>query len=121
MRALACKQRGIGLFGFIGVAVGIIFVAILGMKMGPAYIHSAQIAQIFRTIAGDPAMRDAPINEIRGAYDKRANINYISDITADDIEVHKDGGELSLSAQYFVKIHLVGNVTLLLEFNPSSS
>ncbi|ADE11518.1 DUF4845 domain-containing protein [Sideroxydans lithotrophicus] len=121
MKATMFKQRGLGFFGMVLVAAGIIFVAILGMKLVPPYIHSAQIAQIFRTMASDPSMQDASIKEIKASYDKRANIDYITDITSDDIDIIKAGGRLSISASYSVKIPLAGNITLLLEFNPSSS
>jgi hypothetical protein len=84
-------------------------------------MHSAQIAQILKSIARDPAMLTASTKEIKDAYYKRANINYITDITADDIEIIKENGALSLSTSYTVKIPVAGNMTLLLEFNPSSS
>jgi Domain of unknown function (DUF4845) len=121
MKATACRQRGIGFVGFIMIAAGLIFVAILGMKLVPAYVHSAQIAQIFKTIAHDPSMQGASINEIKDSYRKRANINYITDVTAEDIEISKGDGQLNLSTSYSVKIPIAGNITLLLEFNPSSS
>lgn len=121
MRTAACRQRGIGLVGMILIAAGLIFVTILGIKLVPAYIHNAQIAQIFRAIAHDPAMQGATISEIKQSYSKRANINYITDISADDIEISKDDGRLSLSASYSVRIPVAGNIVLLIEFNPSSS
>jgi len=115
------KQRGMGIMGFIMLAVGIVLVAILGMKMVPPYIHSAQITQIFKAIASDPVMQGASIKDIKESYVKRANVNYITDITADDIEIAKGDGQLSLSASYSIRIPLVANITLLLDFNPSSS
>ncbi len=121
MKAWSHKQRGISFFGFIGIAAGLIFVAILGMKMIPPYIHSAQIASIFKTIASDPAMQTGSIREIKESYSKRASINYITDITAEDIDISKDGGVLSLSTSYSVKIPVGGNVSLVIDFNPSSS
>lgn len=114
------KQHGMGMMGFIMVAAGIVFVAILGMKLVPPYIHSAQVAQIFKAIASDPAMQSATVKEIKESYIKRANIDYITDITSEDIEIAKDGNQLSISASYAVRIPLVANITLLLEFNPSS-
>lgn len=119
--ALAERQRGVSIVGLVLIAAGVIFVAILGLKLVPAYIHNSQVAQIFKTIAGDPEMQNATIAEIKASYGKRADINYISDITADDLEIVKEEGKLSISASYSVKIPLAGNVTLLLEFNPSSS
>ncbi len=121
MKSLKYKQRGMSLSGLIMLAVALIIVAILGMKLIPAYIHSAQISQIFREIVADPAMRGAPVNEIEASYRKRAMIDEIHDLKTEDITIEQEGGSLSLSANYSVKIPLAGNVTLLLEFNPSSS
>ncbi len=121
MKAGIHNQRGMGFFGFIFVAVGLIFVAILGMKLVPPYVHNAQVASIFKTIATDPAMQTGTSKDIKESYTKRASINYITDITAEDIEISKDGAVLSLSAHYTVKIPVAGNISLMLEFNPSSS
>ena len=118
---MAGRQRGIGFVGFILIAAGLVFAAIIGMKLVPPYMHSAQIAEIFKEIVRDPMMQGATINEVKQSYSKRANINYINDITAEDIEIDKINGRLSLSANYSVKIPIAGNITLLLEFNPSSS
>lgn len=114
------KQRGISFFGFIWIAAGLVFVAILGMKMVPAYVHSAQIGSILKTIAADPAMQTGTIIEIKESYRKRASVNYITDITAEDLEISKDNNILTLSAEYAVRIPVAGNITLLLEFHPSS-
>jgi hypothetical protein len=122
MKTFASRQRGISFIGLILSATGLILVAVLGMKLVPAYIHSAQVAQIFKTIASDPGMRGASIKDIKASYSKRADINYITDIKEDDIDITKEeDGRLTISASYTVKIPIVGNITLLLDFNPSSS
>lgn len=120
MRTFRNKQLGITFSGFIMAAFALIIVAILGMKLVPAYIHSTQISSIFQAVASDPAMQSASIKEIKESYQKRAYINAITDLSPDDIEIVKEGATLSLSANYAVKIPLVANITLLLEFNPSS-
>ena len=121
MKATAGRQRGIGFVGFIMIAAGVVFAAIAGMKLVPPYMHSAQIAEIFKSIATDPLMRGATITDVKESYSKRANINYITDITAEDIDIDKVNGQWVLSASYSVKVPVAGNITLLLEFNPSSS
>ena len=121
MKAFADRQHGISFVGMIFVAAGVILVAIFGIKLVPSYVHSAEIAGIFKSIANDPEMQGASIKDIKDSYRKRADINFITDITADDIEINKDEGQLKISASYSVKIPLAGNITLLLEFNPSSS
>jgi hypothetical protein len=115
------KQRGIGMMGLVLIIAGILFAAILAMKLIPAYMHNAQIARIFNTIVNDPEMQSATVKDVRASYAKRAMMDYITDITADDIEVSKEGGSLSLSASYVVKIPVAGNASLVLEFNPSSA
>lgn len=122
MKAFAYRQRGIGFVGFIMIAAGVVFAAVAGMKLVPPYLHSVQIAEILKQIANDPEMRNASISDIKNSYAKRASINYITDITAEDLEIDKAAnGQLSLSASYSVKVPVAGNITLLLEFNPSSS
>jgi len=121
MKSLKSSQQGVSLTGLIMVAFVLIFVAILGMKLVPAYLHSQQISQIFKDISRDSMMLNAPAKDIKESFSKRANINYITDMSPEDIDINKEDGKLILSANYFVKIPLVANITLLLEFNPSSS
>jgi hypothetical protein len=121
MKSLAKDQRGIGFSGFIVIAMGVVFVAIMGMKLIPTYIKSAQLNAIFKEIARDPAMQNAPIKDIQISFYRRAEINNIRDVSTQDLEISKDNGQLTISTSYTVRIPLAGNATLLLEFNPSSS
>lgn len=114
------KQYGLTLSGFIFGAFILVLVGITGLKMIPAYMQSATIKNLFVTIANDPEMQGASLRDIKMSYSKRASIEDIRAITADDIEISKDGGQLTLNASYNVKIPLVANVSLYLEFNPSS-
>ncbi len=115
-------QRGMSFSGFIMTAFAVVFIALIGLKLIPAYMHSAEISQIFREIASDPALRTASIQEVETSYLKRASINDIKDLKVADIEITRDAnGGIYLSAEYEMRIKLVGNITLLLEFKPSSS
>ncbi|MDP2804469.1 MAG: DUF4845 domain-containing protein [Gallionellaceae bacterium] len=121
MKAQNFKQRGIGMASLIMIIAAVLFVFILAMKLIPAYLHNIQIQKIFKTVVADPEMQSAAIKDIRASYDKRASMDYITDITSADIEVSKDGANLTLSASYTVKVPVAGNVSLVLEFNPSSA
>ena len=121
MKVMANKQRGFSFSGFLMIAIVLIFAAIGGMKLIPAYMQDARIKSIFDTIVHDPAMRDASVKDIRESFSKRAMMDNISVIQPGDIEIDKNGGGISLSASYSVKIPLAGNASLVLEFNPSSS
>ncbi len=108
------------MLGFIVLAALGIFAAILGMKLIPPYMHNAQIESIFKSIAADPAMQSGSVKDIKESFSKRASINYITDISAEDIDIGKNGAAISLSANYTVKIPVAGNISLVIDFNPSS-
>jgi hypothetical protein len=119
--AMPAAQRGLSFSGFLFGAVILILVSITGLKLVPAYIQNATITNLFTVIANDPDMQNATIRDIKASFDKRASIEDIKAITADDIEIVKEDGRLVLSASYSVKVPLVANVSLFLDFNPTSA
>ena len=119
--AMPVQQRGITFGGFIFGAFLLVLVSIFGLKLIPAYMQDAQIKNVFNAIAHDPEMQKATPRDIRASFDKRSSIDNIKAIKSEDIEIATDQGRLVLSASYFVKIPLVGNVSLYLEFNPTSA
>ena len=121
MKATANRQRGVSIEGTLVVIVLLIVVGVGAMKVLPSYMENGTIQKIFDTIRSDPEMQGASAKIIRESFDKRAMMNNIHVVSSNDIEVSKDAGGLSLSVSYTVKIPLVSNASLLLEFNPSSS
>ncbi len=121
MNSIKSNQRGMSYFDFLLIAAVLVAVVIFGMRLIPAYINNADIQHIFNDVAHDPAMKNASVGEIKMSYNRRASVEGLTGITADDIDINTDNSTLSLSAKYTVKIPLVGNATLLLDFNPSSS
>jgi uncharacterized protein DUF4845 len=121
MKAMAEQQRGLTFANLLLGAFLIVFLAIGGMKVVPAYVEDRTIQGILDTVAHDPDMQDATPADIRQSFGKRALINNITEITPEDIIISKMPTGLVLSVSYKVKIALVGNASLLLEFNTSSS
>lgn len=119
--AMPKQQRGLSFSGFIFGAVLLVFLAILGLRLVPAYMQAAEIKNIFVTIAHDPDMQKASIHDIKASFDKRASIDAITAIHSDDIDISTgDDGRPLLSASYSVKVPLVANISLIIEFDPSS-
>jgi len=121
MMKAAKQQQGLSMSGFLVTAIILIFVAVLAMKMVPAYMQDGEIKHVFDAVASDPDMANASIRDIQIAYAKRAGVQDINAIKVDDVVIDKSQGRLTLSASYQVKIPLVANVSLLLDFNPSSA
>lgn len=122
MKATTAKrQNGMTFANFLLVAILLIFLAIGGMKVVPAYMEDRTIRSILDTIAHDPDMQDASLADIRNSFDKRAMINNINEVSSSDIVIQKTPVGLVLSVKYSAKIGLVGNASLLLEFDTSSA
>jgi hypothetical protein len=120
--ATARQQRGLTFTGFLLVAILVVFGAIMGMRVIPAYVENREIQHILDTLAHDPDLQDATPDDIRNSWDKRAMVNNITVVSAKDLNVAKlPNGALSLNVKYNVKIGLGGNASLLLEFDTSST
>jgi hypothetical protein len=118
--SMPIQQRGMTLGGFIAVAFVFVIVSITLLKLVPAYVQNAQINSIFRDIAHDPDMQKATPRDIEKSFDRRASVDAITAITSADIDISMAGDTPVLSASYPVKVPLVGNISLYIEFNPSS-
>ncbi|OFZ66709.1 MAG: DUF4845 domain-containing protein [Betaproteobacteria bacterium RBG_16_56_24] len=114
------QQRGITFGGFLVGVFLLVIVSIFGLQLIPAYMQDAQIKKAFTTIAHDPEMQKATPREIKNSFEKRASIDNIKAIKSEDIEINMDLGRPVLSASYFVKVPLAGNISLYLDFNPAS-
>jgi len=121
MGTVTIKQRGVSISGFLTVVAVLVFLAISGMKLIPAYIQDKTIRSKFYEVAHDPDLQNSPANVIRSAFSKRVTVTDITALKTEDIEVTKDASGIILSASYTVKIPIFGNASLLLEFNPSSA
>lgn len=114
------RQRGMSMPGFIFTAMLLVLASIFGMKLIPSYMQYAAINNVFAAIAADPDMQKAPARDIRASFSKRASIDDIKAIKAEDIDVVSDGGKPVLTAAYAVKIPLVANISLIIDFSCSS-
>lgn len=113
------QQRGVTLTGLLGAAFVIAIVALLGMKVVPEYMeHRTIVSAIKKVAAGADA--GTSVAQVRAAFDRQANVDYISAITGADLEVTKEAGAIVVSFAYEKRIPLFANVSLLLDFTGSS-
>lgn len=115
------KQRGIGLTGLIVGVVVLVMGALLGFKLFTPYTEYFTIQKTFKSLTQNPALRSGNRTEILSAYRRYTQIDSITAIGEDDIEVTKDGNTFVLSASYSVKVPLVANLSLVIDFAPSSA
>ncbi|HBU30315.1 MAG: DUF4845 domain-containing protein [Thiobacillus sp. GWE1_62_9] len=119
-RNLKSKQRGLSMFGFLFVAIVLVFVAMLAMKLVPAYVEFFSVKKILATMGQEPELRSKSNAEIRSDFSKRANVGYVTVVKPEDLSIDRSGGAPVVSAEYEFRTTLVGNVSLVVDFSASS-
>ena len=114
------KQRGVGFLGMLLILIAIVFLAIVGMKIVPAYIEYFTIKKAVAGIVQSGELRGASVADVRKAFDRRATIDDITAVTPADLEVTKDGSEVVIAFAYQKKVPLFANISVLIDFAGTS-
>ena len=114
------RQRGVTFIGMMFIAGLIVFAAIIGLKLVPAYIEYATVVNHLRELARSPDARGASPREIQTLFNKRAQIDAITAVRGEDVEIEKEGDQIVLTANYSTKVKLFGNLSACIDFAASS-
>jgi hypothetical protein len=113
------RQRGLTMIGFLFVAVVVLIAALLSFRVIPAYIEYFSVQKALEGALNDS--KDLTKSDIRKLVDRRIGADYIDSVNSNDIEVTKSGNVITASVSWQNKLHLVGNASLLLEFDAAAS
>jgi hypothetical protein len=109
------RQKGLTfislVFGFIATIV------LLALKIGPIYLDHSKVVSALAEIEKTPDIEEQSQAQIRDSLNKRFNMNYVYDVTQDDITITKQSDYLKVAIAYEVVKPLVGNLSALVEFN----
>ena len=116
---IPARQRGLSMWGFLFVTAVFLVVALISFRVIPAYIEYFSVQKALEGALNDT--KDLSRVDIRRNVDRRLGAEYIDSIRATDIEVTKSGNVTTASASWQNKLHLIGNASILLEFEASAS
>ena len=114
------QQRGLSMIGFLFVATVVVISVMLGFRVAPSYIEYYSVTKALQDALYDAKNIDSPA-EIRSAFQKRADAGYIESVTGKDVDVVKDKNAVTASASWTRKLPLVGNASLLLDFEATAT
>ncbi len=115
------KQKGITFVGMLLVAGMLFFVALIGMKIVPAYIEFFSVKKVITAMSNDSEVQNMSVKEVRNSFDKRAVIDNITAVKGEDLEISKEDGSTVVIAQYAVKTPLFGNLSACMDFTATTS
>lgn len=105
-------EAGVSLSGLIVVLVVLGALALLAIKVTPAYLE-------YRAIKGAIVQAKAAggtVREIQQAFDRNADINSVTAIKGSDLSISRENGTTEVGFAYEKRIPLAGNASLLLDF-----
>lgn len=118
--SLPSRQRGLSMFGFLFTAVVLVAIAMLAMKLVPAYVEYFSVKKILATMGQSDDLRSMGNAGIRSDFSKRANVGYVTAVKPEDLSIDRSSGVPVIRADYEYRTRLVGNVSLVVDFSASS-
>ena len=111
------RQQGLTFISLVFILGLIAFFVLLGLKIGPIYLDHSKVVNALAEIEKTPNIEEMTEAEIRDSLNKRFNINYVYDVTQDDITITKYQDYLRVAIEYEVVKKIAGNLSVLVEFN----
>jgi Domain of unknown function (DUF4845) len=109
--------QGYTLISLIFILGILAFFLLLVFKVGPIYLDHSKVVNALAAIEKTTDIETLSEAEIRTSLDKRFNMNYVSDIKAQEVKLTKRGGYLKVEANYEVVEKIMGNLSVLVEFD----
>ena len=114
-KTIDSKQQGMTFIGLVLVIAVIVFLAVLVMKVTPAYLEYMSVKKAIKNVVKTADMNNK--KDVASAFDKSASIDNVKVVSGKDLVL--SGGEVSV--EYQVIIPIVSNASVLLDFNATSA
>jgi hypothetical protein len=111
------RQQGLTLISITLILGLIAFFTLLVLKIAPIYIDHGKVVSALAALKESTDVEKKGEYEVRDSLNKRFTMNYVYDVTKDDIKVIKHGNYLKVQIEYETVVKLFGNLSVLAEFN----
>lgn len=113
------NERGLSMTGFLFTTIVVIVVALVAFRVGPSYIEYFTVQK-----ALDQTMQEVQnptVAEIRRSMDRRLSAEYVDAVQAGDVLVGREGNTIVATVSWQRILHMIGNASILLEFEVRST
>ncbi len=87
------------------------------LKVTPIYMDHNKVANALEGLKEMPGLEKKSKYAIKSSLEKRFNMNFVYDVTPEDITIVKRGNYLRVDIEYEVVEDLVGDLSLLAQFH----
>ncbi len=117
MIASSKHQQGLTFISLVFILGLIAFFVLLGLKIGPIYLNHSKVVSTLSELKRTPDIEYQSESEIRNSLSKRFNINYVNDVTQENITITRNENYLKIVIEYEVVKNIAGNLSVLITFN----
>jgi len=113
------NERGLSMIGFLFTTAVVIIFALVAFRVGPSYIEYFTVQK-----ALDQTMLDVQTptaSEIRRSMDRRLSADYVDSVSAGEVAVGREGNAIVATLSWQKILHMIGNASILLEFEARAS
>jgi len=96
------------------------FSVFTAIKLMPVYMEDFYVGSALESLQSDPEEFRGALS-LRDAVIKRLDINNVTRVGRDDISIIREGQRYVIEITYEVVVPFMGNISLLLDFNHSTS
>ena len=108
-------ESGVSLSGLIVVLVVLGALALVAIKVTPAFLEYRAAKNAIVKAKADSG--SGSVREIQQAFDRNAGVNDVSSISGRDLVITRDGGSTEISFAYEKKVPLTGSISLIFNFD----
>jgi hypothetical protein len=118
---LPVRHRGLTIMGFLLVAAVVVIFAMVGFRVIPSYIEYQSVRKALDdTMRGGSADPNNPA-AFRKELERRLQTSYVEDIKASDVILQRSGTQVTAELAWERRLHMFGNMYILLEFEATSA
>ncbi len=117
MKSSPKSQQGLTLLSIAFILFLIGFFVLLTLKIVPIYLDHNKVKNAMAALEKDPAFPTMSEYDIKNSLGKRFNLNFVYDVTPDDVKVSKSGTHTKVEIEYETVVKLAYNLSILAEFH----
>ena len=105
--------------GFLFTTVVVIIFALIAFRVGPSYIEYFTVQKALDQTLLE--VQNPTISEIKRSMDRRLSADYVDSVNAGEVIVGREGNLIVATLSWQKILHMVGNASILLEFEVRST
>lgn len=112
------RQRGMTFLGILVIIIVVGAWVYAGIRLVPKYLEYVRVAATLEKVSDEFSSNPGSTEfMLRKAVERHFDIEMVTVIDSNDIEIKKEGGSFTMRANYEATVPLVSNISFLLTFD----